>query len=353
MTDTTTKASELVALRTIDRAANWVAVPEAWSSQGTFGTYPPGSENYSFGNSYMQWSQLFSFGTMNAIPCLESFGSALFAAESNRVLYRSPNGFEFMAYPGLPGVAAGDLHAEGTTLYYGCWAAGSAQRFHTSTNGKTWTARTNPAGMVSTKIQRIATGFNSNYIFSGGAGGAYGEIWLWTGGAQYVVYGFTGGNAAAEVGAVRMWPVGGLVPTIFAGAGLPTARISKSTDGANWTTTTTPFNPGGSTVKDLCAFGGHLYAGVSASGVHRTSDGTNWTLVRSALNPTCLCASDTYLYLAEYVGIGTAAAVMRTSNGTDWTSVFPGATGFPGRMKWVSPYLYLTLDDAVWMGREL
>ena len=351
----TTKASELAALRTIPRAKNWVEPPEALSSQGTFGAYPPGSENYSYGAPYMHWARLFSIPDSDYTYGLVEIGGYVLLGNGD-VVYRSYETRPFHTVVNYASQPLRALHNRQDSTIYGGFSGGSGllKRLVSPTaNTFTWQGYTNATANLSS-VDAIAAYAGQSLIVCGGAGAAAAGAELWFVFPDLTCnLGYTANapNTYANTMESLLWYDG----WYYVGLGTPDAYVLRAASLSPLLSGWQEYAfPAGTAVKDMKVFGGSVYASVSPTGVWKfDDDALEWSVVKSLLSPSCLCASDSYLYCGMFDGFG-SGYVLRSADGVTWSTASPplGASS-PSKMHWKAPYLYVAIEDAVWVGREL
>ena len=356
LTGTTSKANELAALRTIPRAANWVALPEALSSQGVFGAYPPGSENYSFGAPYMYWHSSAQFPSNHPVRSFVRFGSAVHAFNSSAHLESYTPEVWRIRQPPISSVYASVVSGS-ALLVAGDNGGGYV---YSSSDGVSWSLA---ADAHATQVELNTLAVFEGKVYAGGTGFTVpsptdSEVWSDVGGSWAVV------RSSSTRCFVCSALFGGYlyVGTIRKGA-ISSAEIHRTADGVTWTTITLSSGDG---VPALAVFGSYLYAGVvgaSKNIIWRTADGTTWTLAYTIADfnqaPHSLCASDSYLYCGVSDGTGDRTRVMRSAEGTTWewcSDWFPKDAYWVHTiyaMLWDSGLLYAGVNDTIKIAREL
>jgi len=350
LTGTTSRANELAALRTIPRAANWVALPEALSSQGVFGAYPPGSENYSFGAPYVHWTQplVLPSGYVTAVA---SLGTDVYAVDEVQTVWKSADGMFWRARPYLPYTtyAYGLLFSAGGVLYAGVTNTGGY--IYGSSDGKTWAQACD--GHATTDYFKSMCSFGGKVY--AGSHAAYGSL-------ASVRDNGSGGSAwnicETESTDSVFFSLCVFDGVLYAGTGTLAASIHYSADGAAWTRATPFTSVSGLWVLSLVVFSGAMYALVRSTAkwtVWKTSNGVDWTQVYASAFASStqgnLFCSDAYLYCVTS-GVGNVYA-MRSADGTTWEQL-PGAmSGICGKGLWLSPYLVCPYGSGILVVREL
>lgn len=356
LTGTTSKANELAALRTIPRAANWVALPEALSSQGVFGAYPPGSENYSFGAPYMRITPCALFplvGGMCASDAAFFFGEAGYGYSAPRAIVglsefdlRVKGTYPAISAPVYPAVRDMLASADGK-VYAACagYEDVGPGSVYASSDGATWTSDHEPA--TTSEVQKIVDFKGKPFAFALQSSGNTFYVWKKSGGvwsndgtisSASIIY-----SVATSASLIYVFPSGGKM-WIGNGAG-------------DWIDTWW-YTVGTRTVTRGAILGAYLYTICKSSTISaivrmRLIDGAVDTIYEFPVNPTvcAMTASDTYLYCS--VSISGVSQVLRSLDGVAWEVVLSSSVYTVRDMKWLRGRVVMLADSMLYFGQEL